>query len=170
MAKYKILVIQHLLKNNIIAKSGDIVDGTKFVNLQDSLDGKYCEAYDAESGDDIDELKTVRSRLLAEVKSMKGDDLKDFGDRMDYDYDTKGTVKAIRKEIRTFIKEDENLIEKSLKLEVPDGEETVDLSLLDETELQTFATDNSLTLSAEVIAEGKDAMISSIVKQLEEAE
>lgn len=41
--KYRIKVIQHLLKNNKIAKSGDVVDGTAFINLQASLDGGYVE-------------------------------------------------------------------------------------------------------------------------------
>lgn len=43
MADYKIKVIQLLLKGNQIAESGDIVDGSKFINLQESLDGGYIE-------------------------------------------------------------------------------------------------------------------------------
>ena len=46
MAKFKIKVIQHLLKGNKIAKSGDVVDGEEFVNLKDSLKGGYCEEVD----------------------------------------------------------------------------------------------------------------------------
>lgn len=43
MAKYKVLVIQHLLKNNKIAKSGDIVDGKNLPNEKASLKGGYVE-------------------------------------------------------------------------------------------------------------------------------
>lgn len=43
MPKYKIIPIQHLLRNNQIAKSGQIVDGKLFVNLQDSLDRGFCK-------------------------------------------------------------------------------------------------------------------------------
>ncbi len=43
MAKYKIKCIAHSLKNNKIAKSGDIVDENAFVDLQESLKGGYCE-------------------------------------------------------------------------------------------------------------------------------
>ena len=46
MAKFKIKVIQHLLKSNEIAKSGDIVDGKEFIDLQASLKGGYCEEVD----------------------------------------------------------------------------------------------------------------------------
>lgn len=40
---YKIIPIQHLLKGNKIAKSGDIVKGSQFINLQDSLDRGFCK-------------------------------------------------------------------------------------------------------------------------------
>mgnify|MGYP005990890711 CR=1 FL=1 len=43
MAKYKVLVIQHLLKNNKIAKSGDIVYGSQLPNEKSSLKGGYVE-------------------------------------------------------------------------------------------------------------------------------
>ena len=53
MEKYfKILVIQVLLKNNHLAKSGDVVKGDKFINLQESLDGKYIEECDAPKNED----------------------------------------------------------------------------------------------------------------------
>lgn len=47
--KYKIIVIQHPLKGNKIAKSGDIVKGSEFINLQDSIKGKFCEEVKAET-------------------------------------------------------------------------------------------------------------------------
>ena len=46
MAKFKIKVIQHLLKGNKIAKSGDIVDASEFIDLENSLKGGYCEEVD----------------------------------------------------------------------------------------------------------------------------
>jgi hypothetical protein len=42
MAKYKILVIKHLLIGNRMASSGDIVDESQFINLQTSVNGGYC--------------------------------------------------------------------------------------------------------------------------------
>ena len=48
MAKYKIKVIKHLLKNNTTAKSGEIVDGSQLINLQASLDGKFVELVEEE--------------------------------------------------------------------------------------------------------------------------
>lgn len=43
---YKIIPIKHLLKNNKIAKSGDVVFGSAFVNLQESLDNGFCKETD----------------------------------------------------------------------------------------------------------------------------
>lgn len=43
MAKYKIKVIQHCLKNNKIAVSGDIVDGSQLPDLDSSIKGGYVE-------------------------------------------------------------------------------------------------------------------------------
>ena len=56
MAKYKIKVFKHLLKNNKIAKKDDIVEGVKFVNLEESLKGGFIEK--------VDELKGMSKQEL----------------------------------------------------------------------------------------------------------
>ena len=69
MAKYKIKVFKHLLKNNKIAKQGDIVDGVKFVNLEDSLKGGFVEK--------VDELKGMNKQELidyAKANSIEVDE------------------------------------------------------------------------------------------------
>ena len=43
MTKYKVKVIQHLVKGNKIAKSGDVLTEDKFINVKDSLSGGYIE-------------------------------------------------------------------------------------------------------------------------------
>ena len=43
MKKYKVKVIQHLVKGNKIAKSGDVLTEDKFINVKDSLSGGYIE-------------------------------------------------------------------------------------------------------------------------------
>ena len=45
MAKkyYKIIPIKHLLKNNRTAKSGEVIEGSAFINLQESLDRGFCK-------------------------------------------------------------------------------------------------------------------------------
>ena len=41
--KYKVKVIQHLIKGNQIAKSGDVLTEDKFIDVQDSLKGGFIE-------------------------------------------------------------------------------------------------------------------------------
>jgi len=41
--KYKVKVIQHLIKGNKIAKSGDVLSEDKFIDVKDSLDGGFIE-------------------------------------------------------------------------------------------------------------------------------
>lgn len=45
MAKkyYKIIPIKHLLKNNRTAKAGEVIEGSAFINLQESLDRGFCK-------------------------------------------------------------------------------------------------------------------------------
>ena len=68
LRRFKILVIQHLLKNNSLAKSGDVVDENKFINLQDSMRGGYVEevledeAVDKKSKDKSKEKKADKSK------------------------------------------------------------------------------------------------------------
>ena len=41
--KYKVKVIQHMIKGNKIAKSGDVLTEDKFIDVKESLKGKYIE-------------------------------------------------------------------------------------------------------------------------------
>lgn len=41
--KYKVKVIQHLIKGNKIAKSGDVLTEDKFIDVKASLNGGYIE-------------------------------------------------------------------------------------------------------------------------------
>lgn len=87
MAKYKILAIQHLLKNNKIAKAGEIIEASKFINLQESLDGKFCEKYK-----EVKEEKQEDSPLEKElklIKSLKKDDLIEYATKNEIDFDSK---------------------------------------------------------------------------------
>jgi len=73
MAKYKIKVIQHLLKGNRIAKSGEVVDGSQFINLQASLDGGYIEEF-KDKEDKKDEKVDAGDKptpLMIELKKVK---------------------------------------------------------------------------------------------------
>lgn len=70
--QYKIIPIQHLLKGNKIAKAGDVVAGSQFINLQDSLDRGFCEEVKAKKEantddggeDEIDLSKLTKDQLL----------------------------------------------------------------------------------------------------------
>lgn len=70
MANYKIKVIKHLLKGNKIAVSGDVVDGSQFINLQASLDGKYCEEH-TESAKSKNESGDEPTELELEIRKIK---------------------------------------------------------------------------------------------------
>lgn len=74
MKKYKILVIQHLLKNNELANSGEEVDGAKFINLQHSLDGGYCELVKEPEDKPLKEMKKSELIALAKEKEIEIDD------------------------------------------------------------------------------------------------
>jgi hypothetical protein len=43
MKNYKILVFKHLLKNNKIAKKGDVVKESQLINVDHSVKGKFVE-------------------------------------------------------------------------------------------------------------------------------
>jgi len=102
--KYKIIPIKHLLRNNEIAISGQVVLGSAFVNLQDALDRGICE-----------EVEGAAEELSDEVESSEG----------------------------------------------------VDLTKMNEMEIVGFAKENGYKLTKKVIKEGKEAMISEIIKQAE---
>jgi|TARA_R110000782_G_scaffold180865_1_gene271310 hypothetical protein len=94
MAKYKILVIQHLLKNNKIAKSNDIVDGALFINLQDSLNGKYVEEVVEVA---VDEVNEELEAELKKIKSLKKDELIAYAKESELEVDEDASAKDIKK-------------------------------------------------------------------------
>lgn len=47
--EYRVKVIQHLVKGNKIAKSGDVLTEDKFINVKSSLDGGYIEEVKAKA-------------------------------------------------------------------------------------------------------------------------
>lgn len=56
--EYKVKVIQHLIKGNKIAKSGDVLTEDKFIDFKASLDGGYIEEFQAKKTDE--ELKAKK--------------------------------------------------------------------------------------------------------------
>lgn len=71
MAKYQIKVIKHMLKGNKFAVSGDIVDGSQFINLQLSIDGKYCEEVDGEKTGKSKKEADEPTELELEIRKIK---------------------------------------------------------------------------------------------------
>lgn len=98
MPKYKIIVIKHQLKGrNVFAVAGDIVDGSQFINLQDSLDGGFCKEH-VEDGKLEDEQLTMSKDAgdeptaleieLKAVKKLKKDDLMAYATEKEIDFDS----------------------------------------------------------------------------------
>lgn len=81
MAKFRIKVIQHLLKGNKIAKSGEIVDGKEFIDLQASLNGGYCEEADPKDLEVDHEEVSATEKEAAELDPSDKTDL----ENMNYD-------------------------------------------------------------------------------------
>lgn len=81
MSKYKITAIKHLLKNNKIAKAGDEVDGKSFINLQDSLDRKFCKKVKGSEKDesDTEEVElTEKEKTVKHLKTLNKSDLQEW--------------------------------------------------------------------------------------------
>jgi hypothetical protein len=97
MAKYKIKVIQHLLKGNKTAKSGEIVDGSQFINLQASLDGNYIEEFEEKKDKqvDTDNGLTPLAVELKKVKKLSKDELIAYAKDHEIDVDTELSKKDL---------------------------------------------------------------------------
>lgn len=93
MAKYKIKVIQHLLKGNQIASSGDIVDESKFINLKASIDGGFVVLHE-EKQDDIDDSIEIENQIKL-VKSLSKPDLIQYATDNEIDVDDSASKKEI---------------------------------------------------------------------------
>lgn len=112
MAKYKIVPIKHLLKNNTIASSGDIVDGSKFVNLQDALDRGICvplkEAKAPEQKPEQNEGLNINDIELdfesVDLDSMKKKELISFCEENEIGLPEKG-VNSNKEELKDYITE-----------------------------------------------------------------
>lgn len=102
MANYKILVIQHLLKGNNIAKSGDIVDGSKFINLQESLDGGFIELVD--ENDDSEDNFLLNEELYKIGKFNKAE-LLEYATENEIDVDESLTKKEILPIVIAYVSE-----------------------------------------------------------------
>lgn len=103
MAKYKIIVIKHQLKGrNVFAVAGDIVDGSQFVNLQDSLNGGFCKEHVEDEQLEDEQLEDKKSTMLKDagdepteleleikkIKKFSKDELIAFCVENDIEYDT----------------------------------------------------------------------------------
>ena len=100
MAKYRIKVIQHLLKGNKIAKSGDVVDGSQFINLQASLDGKYVEEVKDKEGKkdkkvDAGDEPTPLMIELKKVKSLNKEKLSEYAVENKIEFDAELSKKDL---------------------------------------------------------------------------
>jgi hypothetical protein len=113
MAKYRIKVIQHLIKGNKIAKSGDVIDGSQFINLQESIDGKFVELVKKENSKKVDsgsEPTKIEVELKA-VKKLNKDELIAYAVDKNYEINADQNKKPILKEVVDFIENDEALKE-----------------------------------------------------------
>jgi hypothetical protein len=144
---YKIIPIKHLLKNNVIAKSGDVVDGKAFVNLQNSLDEGFCkETKEKPKGKDAKADKAAQKNI---------DDAKAAQKNID-------DAKAAQKNIDDAKAAQKNIDDAKGG---SDDDAGTDLSKMSEDEIVEFAKENEFKLSKKVVKAGKDAMIASIVEQ-----
>lgn len=82
--KYKILPIQHLLKNNAIAKAGDVVSAGAFVNLQDSLDRGFCEEVESNEDDNSGDELTETQKTVKHLKTLNKEPLQTWGKENEY--------------------------------------------------------------------------------------
>lgn len=105
MAKFKIIPIKHLLKNNKTAKAGEVVDGSAFVNLQDSLDRGFCKEVEVKK-EDKKEL-TEAEKAIAHIKTLNKDPLIEWASENEIDIDE--TLK--KKEILAFLIEEIEALE-----------------------------------------------------------
>ena len=65
---YKIKVIAVSLKGNKIGKSGDVVKGSEFINLEDSVKGGFCEEVKAESKKEEPKKEEPKKEVKKETK------------------------------------------------------------------------------------------------------
>ena len=74
MKKFKIKCIQHLLKNNEIAKFGEIVNENKIISLKSSINGGFIEEVKSsleDNSDDDSEAKKAKKEAKKAKKEAK---------------------------------------------------------------------------------------------------
>lgn len=71
MAKYKIKVIQHLLKNNQIAKSGEIVDASQLINPYESEQNGFVELVAEEKDEKAAKKEAEKAEKAAKKEAEK---------------------------------------------------------------------------------------------------
>jgi hypothetical protein len=145
LRKFKVLVIQHLLKNNKTAKSGDIIDETKFINLEDSLKGNYVVEVFEDNSEKADKSKDKsKSKDKDKTKDKSKDKKADKGDKKNTDSDA--NVDDAGDNTATEL---ENELKKVKRM----NKET----------LIGYATENKLSFDPEA---NKQVILDSIVEQL----
>ena len=127
MKKFKIKCIQHLLKNNEIAKFGEIVNENKIISLKSSINGGFIEevksSLEDNSDDDSEAKKAKKAKKAKEAKEAKEEtldkklskfkkaDLIKFAEENNYIIDANETMPLIIKDILDQDKESNNIDE-----------------------------------------------------------
>lgn len=112
MSKYKITAIKTLLKNNQTAVSGDVVDESKFVNLQDSLKRGICEEVDSDEDDTRTESEIKADENLKVVKKYNKADLILFAQNNKIEFNEEDNKKAISTSVLPKVDENSVLLTK----------------------------------------------------------
>lgn len=90
---YKVKVIQHLLKNNKMASSNDVVEGSRFPDLHRSIDGGFIVECDKD-GKEIKE-ETNNDEGSVNIKKLNKENLIAYANENGYDIDPEGTKAEI---------------------------------------------------------------------------
>ena len=133
---YEIIPIKHLLKNNRIAKSGEVVDGRAFINLQDSLERGFCKETDKKPGD-------VAPKKTEET--------------------TEETTQETTQE--TTEETTQETTEETTQETTEETTEEVDLTKMDKGQLIKYAQDNNIALSKSLMKKNQKAILDYIVEQ-----
>ena len=154
---YKIVPIKHLLKNNKMAKSGDVVDGSSFVNLQDSLDRGFCKETN-EKPEGFDKIQdAAKKEALEAEKAAKKSEASGEAEKA-----AKKAAKAAKKALEA---EEKAAAKAALEAKKAEEAKEVDLNEFTEKELIDFAKKNDFKLTAQIIKLGRESMIEAIISQ-----
>ena len=165
---YKIIPIKHLLKNNVMANSGDVVSGSKFVDLQRALKDGICkETNEKISSKDKKKNVPVISLGKSDAELAKEKEAKKA--KKEADKKAKKAKKELAKKAKKEAADAKKLAEDNKGNDDDNnGEDSVDLNTLTIPQLKEFAKDNEFELTKETIKAGKDAIVASIADQAAE--